>query len=78
MKLLPRVWSEFLAKKPETGVSYQVVSVTLRDGRKVEDVAIIQNSLIGEVRGHADVPFEPADISGIEVTHRKWGFKRSS
>ena len=76
MKTLPKAWSEFLAKKPETGMDYQVVSVTLRDGRKIEDVAIIQSSIIGEVRGHADVPFEPADITGIELTHRKWEFRR--
>ena len=76
VKTLPKVWSEFLAKKPETGMGYQVVSITLRDGRKIEDVAIIQSSEIGEVRGHADVPFETDDITGIELTHRKWQFKR--
>ncbi len=76
MKTLPKVWSEFLASKPETGMDYQVVAVTLRDGRKMEDVAIIQSSVIGEVRGHADIPFEPDDITGIELTHRKWQFRR--
>ncbi len=76
MKTLPKGWSEFLAKKPETGMGYQVVSVTLRDGRKIEDVAIIQSSEIGEVRGHPDVPFDPDDIASIELTHRKWQFRR--
>jgi len=57
-------------------MGYQVVSVTLRDGRKVEDVAIIQSSEIGEVRGHPDIPFEPEDIAEIELTHRKWQFRR--
>ena len=76
MKTLPKEWSEFLHKKPETGMDYQIVSVTLRDGRKVEDVAIIHSSIIGEVRGYPDVPFEPADITGIELTHRKWQFRR--
>ena len=76
MKTLPRVWSEFLAKKPETGMGYQVVSVSLRDGRKIEDVAIIQSSEIGEIRGYADIPFEPDDIVGMELTHRRWQFSR--
>ena len=76
MKVLPKIWSEFLSKKPETGMGYQVVSVTLLDGQKIEDVAIIEARMIGEVRGHADVPFEPDDITNIELTHRKWVFRR--
>lgn len=78
MKRLPRTWTDYLAKHPETGMGYQIVSVTLADGRKVEDVAIIECNIIGEVRGHADVPFDPEDIVAIEVTHRRWQFKRSS
>ncbi len=76
MKTLPKSWSEFLAKKPETGMGYQVISVSLRDGRKVEDVVIIQSHIIGEVRGHADIPFEPDEIVGVELTHRNWQFQR--
>jgi hypothetical protein len=57
-------------------MDYQVVDVTLRDGRVIRDVAIIGSSLVGEVRGHADIPFDPADITQIEVTHKKWDFQR--
>ena len=57
-------------------MGYQVVAVTLRDGRRIEDVAVIQSSIIGEVRGHADVPFEPDDITAVELTHRRWEFRR--
>jgi hypothetical protein len=53
-------------------MGYQIVAVTLRDGRRIEDVAVIQSSVIGEVRGHAEVPFEPGDITDIELTHRRW------
>jgi len=52
------------------------VGVTLRDGRIVRDVAIIQSELVGEVRGHADIPFDPADIVDIKVTHNKWDFQK--
>jgi hypothetical protein len=76
MKTLPKAWSDFLHTKGETGMGYQVVAVTLRDGRKVEDVAIIESHIVGEVRGHTDIPFEPEDIVGIELTHRRWQFKR--
>lgn len=62
MKTRPKASSDFLFPKAETGMGYQVVAVTLCDGRKIEDVAIIQSELIGEVRGHDDIPFEPEDI----------------
>ncbi len=57
-------------------MTYQIVDVTLRDGRVVRDVAIIGSSRIGEVRGHSEIPFDPADITNIEVTHKKWDFQR--
>jgi hypothetical protein len=67
---LPEHWSKFLVGHPETGLDYQIVAVTLRDGRVIEDVAIIHHSLVSQVRGHTDIPFDPADITAIEVTHR--------
>ena len=73
---LPERWIKFLVKQPETGMTYQVVDITLRDGRVVRDVAIIQSELVGEVRGHAEIPFDPADIADIKVTHNKWDFQR--
>ncbi len=76
LKRLPKNWSEFLLSKPETGMSYQVVAVTLKDGKKIEDVAVIGSSIIGEVRGYDELPFDPNEIVSIEVTHQKWKFKR--
>jgi len=72
---LPERWSKFLLAQPETGMDYQVVAVTLRDGRVIEDVAIVHHSLIGEVRGHGDTPFDPQDITDIRITHRRWDFQ---
>lgn len=76
MKTLPKAWSDYLHAKGETGMGYQVVAVTLRDGRRIDDVAIIESHIIGEVRGHEDIPFEPEDIVGVELTHRRWEFSR--
>jgi len=78
MTTLPEKWSKFLLTQPETGMDYQIVAVTLRDGRVIEDVAIAGSSIIGEVRGFPDIPFDPADITHIEVTHKKWDFQRES
>ena len=75
MKTLPKKWQGFLAGKPETGMGYQVVNLILEDGRKIEDVAIIQSALIGEIRG-GEVLFDPERIVDIEVTHKKWQFRR--
>jgi hypothetical protein len=30
------------------------------------------------VRGYTEIPFDPPDITHIEVTHRKWNFQRDS
>ena len=78
MTTLPERWSKFLLAQPETGMDYQVVTVTLRDGRVIEDVAVVHHSVASRVRGHADIPFDPADIRHIEVTHRKWDFTHES
>jgi hypothetical protein len=72
---LPEHWSKFLLAQPETGMDYQIVTVTLRDGRLIEDVAVIHHSLISSVRGHAAISFDPAEIADIKVTHRKWDFQ---
>jgi hypothetical protein len=62
---LPEHWSKFRLAQPETAMDYQIITVTLRDGRVFENVAVIHHSVLAEVRGHADIPFDPADI-----THR--------
>jgi len=68
-------WSKFLLAQPGTGMDYQVMAVTLREGSVIEDVAIIHHSIVAEVRGRAEIPFNPADITQIEGTHRKWNFQ---
>jgi hypothetical protein len=72
---LPEHWSQFLVRQPETGMTYQIVDVTLRDGRVIRDVAIVGSALVSGVRGHRDIPFDPADITHIEITHNKWDFQ---
>src|SRR5205809_7859208 len=57
MAMLPEKWSKFLLAQPETGMGYQIVAVTLRDGRVIEDVVISGSSIVDEVRGFADIPF---------------------
>jgi hypothetical protein len=72
---LPEHLSNFLISKPETGMGYQTGMVVLRDGRQFEDVLFVEASLITEVRGYDSIPFNPADIENIEITHSKWKWK---
>ena len=76
MKVLPAKWSKQLASLDETGMGYQVIAVTLADGRKIEDIAIVDSHVIAEVRGYDDIPFDPAEIVAFELTHTRWKFRR--
>ena len=74
MNTLPQKFSEVLLDQPETGEDLHVVSVTLKDGRVFEDVAISQCSIVAAVRGHAHVPFDARYVVQLKVTHQRWGF----
>jgi hypothetical protein len=76
LNTLPQEFSEVLLDQPETGEDLHVVSVTLKDGRIFEDVAISQCSIVAAVRGHAHVPFDARDVVQLRVTHQRWGFDR--
>lgn len=71
---LPEKWAPRLVRQPETGMGYQTASITLRDGRVIEDVLIVGGT-IAEVRGCETIPFSADDISDITVTHWKWEFR---
>ena len=72
---LPDQFREFLMHKPETGMGYQTGRVILKDGRKFEDVLFVQGSWVTEVRCLDSIPFDPADIDRIEITHSKWKWR---
>ena len=61
-------WVPVLLSQPETGMSYQIASVFLRDGRRFDRVVIVQG-VIGEVDGKKEIPFKEEDIEDIRVTH---------
>lgn len=66
-------WASELASKPETGMGYQVVSVILKDGRRFDQVAVVEGK-IAEIRGRKDIPFTEDQIAQIVLTHDKWNF----
>jgi hypothetical protein len=64
-------WTETIRHLGETGMGYTIVSVTLKDGRRFDQVVIDSGWLAG-VRGLPDVPFRESDIAAIKATHEKW------
>jgi hypothetical protein len=66
-----------LKRNTETGIGYQVVSVTLNDGRSF-DQAIASEGCIIQVRGYEDVPFAPSEIAKVKVNHKRWNFREWS
>jgi hypothetical protein len=70
---LPQVWARKLASEPETGMGYQIVSVDLTDGRRFDQVVVVEGR-ITEVRGLREIPFTADDIANVVLTHDKWNF----
>jgi hypothetical protein len=63
-----------LKRNTETGIGYQVASVTLKDGRQF-DQAVVSEGCIIQVRGYEDMPFAPDEVSTVKVNHRGWNFR---
>jgi len=73
MITLSQKWAKELTSKPETGMGYQIVSVVLKDGKRFDQVAVVEGR-ITEIRGRTDIPFAVDDIAEIILTHDKWNF----
>jgi hypothetical protein len=56
-------------------MGYQTASITLQDGRIIDDVLIVGGT-IAEVRGCDTIPFAAEDICDIRVTRQQWEFRR--
>jgi hypothetical protein len=61
-------WAPYLKSQPEAGMSWQVVTVHLKDGRKFERVVVVGGT-IASIAGDNDIPFAEADISELVVTN---------
>ena len=61
---LPRHWSEYLLKKPESGMGYQRVDVRFADGRHLENTVVLHCELL-------EVPdsFAEAEVRDLTMHH---------
>jgi len=66
-------WAKMLAKNPETGMGFQIVTIVLKDGSQFDQVAVVEGC-ITQIRGRNDIPFTEDEIQRIIVTHDKWDF----
>jgi hypothetical protein len=71
---IPREHADSLRGHRETGPGYQVVSVTLKNGKRFEQVVASEGCVI-QVRGHKDVPFAPEEVAAVDVNHHRWNFR---
>ena len=67
MVKLPDKWGPVLIAQPESGMGYQIATITLIDGRSFEHV-VIDSGYIVSVNGATQVPFNVDDICQISVT----------
>ena len=64
-------WVRDLMYEPETGMGYQIATITLKDGRRFPKAAIIQCAAIGEIDGNPAIPFTESEIASIVADHGK-------
>jgi hypothetical protein len=70
MLTLSNKWAPILLSQPETGMGYQVATVTLRDGREFAPVTIV-GGIVTSVGKSTSIPFSEAEIDRIVVDHVK-------
>lgn len=71
---IPNEWADSLRRQEETGLGYHVVSVSLRDGRRFDQVVASEGGVI-QVRGYSEVPFQQDEVASVHVNHRRWNFR---
>jgi len=71
---LPKNWMAILIDQPESGMTYQMLTITLKDGRRFERVPHVDGRInLSGIQGFWKVPFEGDDIAEIVVTHDRSG-----
>jgi hypothetical protein len=72
---IPPEVAKALKKAAQTGPGYQIASVQLTDGRTF-DPAVVSEGHVIQVRGFAEVPFAPDDVASVELSRKRWNFRR--
>jgi hypothetical protein len=73
MLTLSEKWLPQITSMPETSMGCHVVSVILQNGKRFDQVVIV-DEMITQVRGFSSIPFKEKEIDRIVLTHAKWNF----
>jgi hypothetical protein len=68
MLVLSNRWAELLTSQPETGMGYQIVSIRLKDGRRIDNVTV-DGGIISTLPSTVAEWFSDEEIEDIVVTH---------
>jgi hypothetical protein len=71
---IPDEWADSLRRQEEAGLGYHIVSVSLRDGRRFDQVVASEGCVI-QVRGYSELPFQHDEVASVQVNHRHWNFR---
>ena len=67
-------WMSLVKNLPETGMSYKIVTITLKDGKEYKQ-AVIVGGILSLIKGLDQIPFTEKDVEEIVITHDKWDWK---
>jgi hypothetical protein len=70
MLALSDKWASALVSQPETGMGYQVATVTLKDGRRFPNAVLVGGG-ITKTGDNPEIPFVESDIESITIDHGK-------
>ena len=68
MLVLNDRWADVLTSQPETGMGYQIVSIRLKDGRRIDNVTVV-GGIISSLPATVPEWFSDEEIEDIVVTH---------
>jgi hypothetical protein len=68
MLVLSDRWAEVLTSQPETGMGYQIVSIRLKDGRRIDNVTVV-GGIISRLPAPVPEWFADEGSEDIVVTH---------
>lgn len=67
-------WAAFLRDQPESGMSYQMLTIVLNDGRRFERVPYCAGTIdLTGMAGFWKAPFSVPDIAAVVVTRDRSG-----
>lgn len=76
MIILSEQFSSALAQQKLTGRGYQIVDITLKDGRTYPNALVYCNREVTQIHGHerGDIPFTADQVEIVRVTHKQVTF----